>query len=453
MIGKIYRILQFLIPATMVSLVLTISAQAQNYEQVRAELQQKQAATSAEIQRLKKQILSYQDQITQTDKKFTTLNKEYENLNKEIALRNALINKLNKERDEIENEIDVTRESYNQKQAELNKLIANYKKTLVYLYEHGRVSELALILTSKSFNQMLVRSYYLRKFEQYRTNQEKEIKQAQNDLKQKESELNDARSRNKKVLDETKSEKEKLKSRTTRQKHVIAALRRDRRNLRGMLSNVRKQVNDLNKTLSRLIAESERVRKKEEERIMRLEAVRQKRLAEAEKIKDAAKRKAEIAKYSKPIVEPKETMSDNELKVIQKEFGEDKGKLPWPVSHGVITDHFGTKVNPVYGTRITNYGIDIATSPKAPVHAVFNGYVFAVQPLTGFGNLVFVNHGRYKTVYGNLSQVLVHTGMIVHQGDVVGLSGDKNSAKGDAVFFLIRDGNKNVNPENWLKKK
>ncbi len=334
MIRRAERIFRYLLPAFIAVLGLSATALAQNYEQMRVDIQRKQEQTSAEIQRLKKQILSYQDQISQTDQKFTTLNKEYENLKKEIALRNALINKLSKERGEIENEIDVTRKSYREKQQDLNKLVANYQKTLTYLYEHGRISELALILTSKSFNQMIVRSYYLRKFEEYRAKQEKDIQLAQNELKEKENELSDARARNNKVLEETKSEKKKLKSRVTRQGHVISALRRDRRNLKSMLSNVRKQVNDLNETLSRLIAESERVRKKEEERIMRLEAERQKRLAEAEKITDAAKRKAMIAKYSKPITEPDETMTDNELKVIEKEFREDKGKIavackPW----------------------------------------------------------------------------------------------------------------------------
>lgn len=78
--------------------------------------------------------------------------------------------------------------------------------------------------------------------------------------------------------------------------------------------------------------------------------------------------------------------------------------------------------------------------------------MFAIEPIPGYGDLVFVNHGRYKTVYGNLSQVMVHKNMILSKGDVIGLSGDKDSAKGEVLFFMVRNGNKNVDPESWLVK-
>jgi septal ring factor EnvC (AmiA/AmiB activator) len=431
---------------------ITITANAQNYEKLRRELQQKQDTTRSEIEQLKQQITSYQNQISQTEKKFAGLNKEYENLKKEIALRNAVIKKLENERNDILKEIKVTQKAYDAKAKKLKELIANYQKTLSYLYKHGRTSEFALILTAHSFNQMLIRAYYLRKFELYRQNQANEIKKAQAYLKQKENELTLAKEKNTSVLSETQQERKQLRSKVTKRKQVISALRRDKRSLQDMLHNTRKEVNNLNNTLSDLISKENKVRREEENRLRRLEEERKKRLAEAKKIKDAAKRKQEVAKYSKPIDFHTTSISDAELKKLGKEFANEKGKLPWPVHQGVITAHFGTKVNPVYGTRVTNLGIEITTKAQSPVHTVSDGYIFAVKPLTGFGNLVFVNHGKYKTVYGNLSKVLVHKDMIVRKGDVIGLSGDKYSAKGNVVFFMIRDGNHNVNPEKWIKK-
>jgi len=158
-----------------------------------------------------------------------------------------------------------------------------------------------------------------------------------------------------------------------------------------------------------------------------------------------------IKRYSTPIADKTE-ITNSEISTFQKEFANEKGRLPWPVD-GVVTEHFGTITHPLYGTKIPNLGIDIAAPSQTPVHAVSDGYVFAIQPLTGYGDLVFVNHGRYKTVYGNLSQVMVHKNMIINKGDVIGLSGDKNSAKGEVVFFMVRDGTKNVDPESWLGKK
>lgn len=426
---------------------------AQNYEKMRQELQSRQQETRKEIDQLKSQIDSYQQQISATQAKFETLNKEYSDLQNEIALRNKLLGKLKNEQDDIQQEIGVTKKSIAAKEKEYQQLTENYQETLVYLYKHGRDSELALILTSHSLNQMMVRSYYLRKFSEYRQKQLDQIKKVQADLDQKKADLEQSESRNKKVIAETEQEREKLRQRTEQQKKVIAALRRNRSNLEGMLKNVRKQVSTLNNKLTDLIAQEDRIRKAEEQRQRLLEAERRRRLAAARKISDPTKRKAEIAKYSKPIEPDTNVPTDAELDKMQKAFASDKGKLPWPVSQGVIVTHFGTNINPVYRTKIQSLGIDISTPANSPVHAVSDGYVFDVEPLTGYGNLVFVNHGQYKTVYGNLSQVYVRKNTVVHTGDVIGLSGDENSARGKTVFFMIRDGDKNVNPEKWIQKK
>ena len=134
-------------------------------------------------------------------------------------------------------------------------------------------------------------------------------------------------------------------------------------------------------------------------------------------------------------------------------FAQNKGELPWPVESSTISEHFGRKRHPVYGTVTPNLGIEIVTKPRAPVKAVHPGYVIAVQPFPGYGDVVLVKHGRFITAYGNLSQVSVRDGTILDQGEQVGLAGDQDSTKGESVFFLVREDNKNLDPENWLRKK
>jgi septal ring factor EnvC (AmiA/AmiB activator) len=142
-----------------------------------------------------------------------------------------------------------------------------------------------------------------------------------------------------------------------------------------------------------------------------------------------------------------------DLDEIEKQFIGLKGKLPWPVDGGAVAARYGTKVHPVYKTRIDNPGIEIAIEPRSAVRAVHDGYVLSVQPITGFGDVVIVNHGRYKSVYGNLSEVSTYKSAPIKQGDIVGLSGDENSAKGQVVFFMIWEKGKNIDPETWIAKK
>jgi septal ring factor EnvC (AmiA/AmiB activator) len=121
------------------------------------------------------------------------------------------------------------------------------------------------------------------------------------------------------------------------------------------------------------------------------------------------------------------------------------------VANHTISEHFGRHRNPIYGTVTPNLGVEIVTKPHAKVHVVHKGYVFAVRPLTGYGNVVFVSHGKYITAYGNLSRVTVRKNTILQEGQVVGYAGGKNSVRGASVFFMLRAGDKNVDPERWLK--
>jgi septal ring factor EnvC (AmiA/AmiB activator) len=416
------------------------------------ELQNRQQKTRSEIVDLQKQISQYEDRLSQTAKRYDQVFRQFEDLQKLIALQDAKIEKLEEERDQIEAEIEVTEQAFTEYEAELNKLITSYKKSLSYLYKNGRTSELALLLTSNSINQMLVRSYYLERFETYRQDQAKQIEEAQAELKRKQLQLEDARSKKSEVVEEFKKEKEQLAVKRKQQQEIISTLKRNRSELRNKLKEVRDQVEALNSTLTDLVLEEEKVRKAQQERLARLEEERKKRLAAAQNIENARERAEEIAKYSEP-VRNTEFVSDAELSDIEASFASAKGDLPWPVANGIITGKLGTRVHPVYGTKTQIPGIDITAESRSAVRVIHDGYVFAVRPLPGFGDLVFVNHGRYKTVYGNLSQVLVRKNAYLRAGDIVGLSGDENSPRGASVFFMMRENNHTLNPENWIVNK
>jgi septal ring factor EnvC (AmiA/AmiB activator) len=428
------------------------TAFGQNYEEMRKQLQTKQEKTRSEIVDLQKQISQYESRLNQTAKRYDEVFRQYEDLQKLIALQDAKIEKLEEERKQIDEEIDVTQKAYDEYEEQLNQLIASYKKSLAYLYKHGRTSELALLFTANSINQMLVRSFYLEKFESYRQEQAQKIEDAQAELQRKQKQLQEARKKKSQVVAEFKEEKQQLADKRKQQQEIIDTLKRNRSQLKSKLKETRQQVEALNSTLTELIVEEEKVRKAQQERIRELEAERQRRLAAAQKIENARERAEEIAKYSKP-VRNTEFVSDAELSDIESSFAQAKGDLPWPVENGVITGKIGMRVHPVYGTKTQVPGIDITTEARSAVRVVHDGYVFAVRPLPGFGDLVFVNHGRFKTVYGNLSQVLVRKNAYLRAGDIVGLSGDKDSPRGASVFFMMRENNHTLNPENWIVNK
>lgn len=110
----------------------------------------------------------------------------------------------------------------------------------------------------------------------------------------------------------------------------------------------------------------------------------------------------------------------------------------WPVT-GPITQLFGV---PELGVGTPHTGIDIGVPQGTPVHAAADGRVtFAGgDPCCGLGYWVEINHGnRYVTRYGHMMRPpIVLTGDYVHQGDIIGFSGDTGFSTGPHVHFEIR---------------
>jgi len=125
---------------------------------------------------------------------------------------------------------------------------------------------------------------------------------------------------------------------------------------------------------------------------------------------------------------------------------EKKGKLPWPVS-GVVVGQFGVQVEPKYGTKTKNSGIDISCKSNSVVRAVGKGRVSYADFFMGQGLMVIVEHGGgYHSIYSRLVELKVRSGDEIAAGDTVGLSGD-------VLHFEIRIGGKAVDPLQWLEKK
>ncbi len=422
---------------------------AQNYQNIRNELEKQQEDARSDIQSLRQQIIGFQDQISEAEDEYSRTYEQFENLQREISLRNAVIRTMEEERASISEELRITQQQIDGLIEDLQTIIENYKSTLSYLYKHGRMPDEVMLLTSSSLNQMLVRSYYLERFEEYRQKQAHQITEMQEELELREKELEDARRRNRENIAETQREREALEERMEERQRQVARLQRDRERLEQRLSATRNEAQNLENTLSELIEEEARIRQAEQERLERLEEERRRRLANAQNIRSRREREAQVERFSRP-VEPGERPSETRLQEIEASFEEQKGNLPWPVSSGVVSAKFGNRVNPVYGTSIDNPGVEILTDARSEVRAVHEGYVFAVQPISGFGNCVFVKHGRYITVYGNMSDIDVTRNSFVEKGEVIGTSGDEDSLKGPSLFFMIRDQSTNLNPESWI---
>jgi murein hydrolase activator len=121
------------------------------------------------------------------------------------------------------------------------------------------------------------------------------------------------------------------------------------------------------------------------------------------------------------------------------------------VDNGYVKIHFSTYTIEGTGISGVNPGITISTQVGSSVKSVFQGEVVDVYN-TGESWAVTVRHGKYFTVYSNLSNVNVSKGSSVSTGQSLGRAGQDDDGSGGMVDFILMVENKNVNPESWLHR-
>ena len=131
-------------------------------------------------------------------------------------------------------------------------------------------------------------------------------------------------------------------------------------------------------------------------------------------------------------------------------FEKNRGHLPWPISAGVITAHFGLEKIP--GTKLTRKtdGIEISLPSGSNVRSVADGKVLYAGEVAG-EQLIIVQHGKYFSGYNYLSSVAVSVGQEVKAGSVLGKSGTSIDGEGVLLFMITNDKSVPLNPEPWLK--
>ena len=145
-----------------------------------------------------------------------------------------------------------------------------------------------------------------------------------------------------------------------------------------------------------------------------------------------------------------------ETVLVNKDFEKNKGGLPWPVSAGVITSHFGTHAHPSLAqVTINNKGVDFTTDKNASALAVFSGKVTSIFNIPGAGQNVIVTHGSYKTVYSGLETVSVKIGDAVSAKQKLGtiMYDGEDYTLHFEVWKVGAEAGAAQNPELWIKKR
>lgn len=385
-----------------------------------------QRQTKKDLENRKKQLqkeIEYTNELLSETKKNKKLSlNQLVTLNKKISVREELIATINSEINVLNKQIKANNESINNLQKDLAKLKAEYAKMIYYAYKNkDSYNRLMFVFASADFEQAFMRLKYLQQYSDYRHKQAEMISSTEKSLNDKIHDLQVKKSDKGILLGSQETEKKNLTVEKTEKEQVFSELQEQESKLKKDLEKKKRDAEKLQQAIQRVIE------------------------------KELEKAQAEAAKANKP--KPQRLILTPESQQLSNSFSNNKGKLPWPVVKGVISEHFGVHPHPLMkDVDINNNGIDITTNSGALVRAVFDGEVKAVVSMPGAGQFVLIRHGEFLTIYSNLKDIYVKVGDKVKTKENLGtiLFDDEDSKT--VMHFEVWKGQVKMNPEDWLYK-
>jgi septal ring factor EnvC (AmiA/AmiB activator) len=334
----------------------------------------------------------------------------------------------------LDNEIHQNTNTIRSLKSQLEELKEDYAGMVRFAQRNRNAyDKMMFIFASKDFNQAYKRIKYLQQFGQYRKKQANYIQSTQQTLNNKITILDKSLKEKSNLLKEQESERNKLGKNKSKQSAVLNQFTRKEREYKQDIANRKKQQaavdRQIRAAINREIAEA---RRKAEEAARAAAAAAK---AENKPAPAAAKPGANYLNATP------------EAAKLSASFESNRGRLPWPVSAGSITEGFGRHTEGQ--ASYMNDGVHIMTNEGAPVKAVFNGKVLFVQNLFGT-YIVALVHGEYFTIYQNLKSVTVAKGDNVTTKQVLGTIA--TTADGPMLHFEIMRSQTKLNPEAWIAK-
>lgn len=394
-------------------LFITISLN-QSFSQIK---NNEQKRLEAQRLKLKKEIKQINNLLFSNTKNRKIALNQVENIETRLNVRLELIKVTNQQANLLTRRININLRNIDNQRKELDELKKEYAKMIQKSYASKSLqNRLMFLFSSENFLQAYRRIQYLKQYARYRRKQGLQISEKTKLLQNLNKVLIEENEVKTKLINENREIRKKLVQEQKKQQELINTLRLKQSSLRTQIEKKQKQRQRIDKEINRLIREA---------------------IAESNRI--SGKKSREIFQLTP------------EAKLIAENFQENKGRLPWPLEKGVVTQGFGRQRHPVVKTTIIqSNGVTISTEPFAKVRAVFEGEVMSVIIIKGSNPSVLIRHGSYITLYTNLSKLYVKKGEKVSSKQVIGEVFTNQQTGRTQLQFGIFNNIKALNPKDWV---
>ena len=381
------------------------------------------AQTNALIEQMQKERAAIEQQISESEKLLAgtegDIAAQVANLNTISALlkeRKKLLEQTKKDIRSLNAQTLKLETEIKQLQSEYDECSDRYADACRF-YQHQQVSfnPITFLFSSSTFKQLTRRMRYIGEYSSSLESLAVEIKEKQDTLKSKKAQVELAREEKLILQKEQQKNEAAVAAEEKSQRAIVNKLKSKRTALKKEIQSQQKKITELNKEIDRQI-----------------------QLA----IKE----------------QQKETQTGGTLKVeedikLTGSFESNKGKLPIPITGSyLIVGNYGVQnVAGMKDVKINNLGIDIQGTEGSQARVIFNGVVTTVFQ-QGKGQIgVLVRHGKYISVYCNLSEIAVKKGDELKTGDIIGNIHKSDNGQRILHFQLHKETAK-LNPMDWLRR-
>ena len=435
-----------------------------------------------------RQIQQTSQALNQTQEKKKVSLGQLHVIKEKLTVKKEVIQGISTQLHGIETNVHQTATQVLQTQQTLRELKAEYARLLYTASKTANgFNRLMFLFASDSFNQFALRLRYIRQYTEERQRQAARIMGTQQRLHQELTGLTQQQQRKSSLLHSQLNENRNLLTLKSKEDEMVQQLSQQEQGLRQELEARRQAV----ARLDNLIAARVREEIARAARAARLAARREAALAVARDARRAAARTSGGASPARPRRDPEaatasvpesaapadnttsapeadapetaaEAAADRravrvaltpETALLSSSFSGNRGRLPWPVSRGFISQRFGRHPHPVLkNVTVENRGVDIQTGAGEPVRTCFDGKVLTIANIAGMNTIVMIQHGDFFTVYAKLRSVNVHEGQRVSAREVIGTVATDSEGTSE-VQFQVWHNSANLNPETWLGHK
>ena len=378
--------------------------------------QNKRAELELQKKKLQQEIVQINSLISSNTKKRVNVLTKVESIQLKMDRQDALIRLTNTQINNLTQDININLRNIEKLRTELEKLKTDYAEMIVTSRKNQSTqNKLMFILSSRNFWQAYKRISYMKQYASYRKKQGTQIKEKTITLQQYNAELVKKRKEKEQLIITNRMAQQELDTIKIEQNKLVDELKRKEKGYSLQIIKKQKQSDAIDKEINRIIREA---------------------IAASNKM--AGKSSLNF------ILTP-------EAKALAASFSSNRGKLPWPVEKGVVSQRFGTQRHPVVRTTtIKSNGVSISVPPASEARSVFKGKVLNIVQFKGSNPIVLIQHGNYITSYKNLSRVYVNKGDNVNSKQPIGIVFTNNENNKTVLQFSLFQNTTPQNPANWL---